>query len=53
MSIQMDILSNHVVELEAVDRIEASLRVTSLLTQIETSYALTARLQQMSLINHL
>ncbi len=53
LSIQMDVLSKHVVELEAVDPYEASLRVTSLLTQIETSYALTARLQQMSLLNHL
>jgi len=53
MSIQMDVLAKHVTELEAVDPYEASLRVTSLLTQIETAYALTARLQQMSLLNHL
>jgi len=53
MSIAMDVLSKHVTNLEAVDPYEASLRVTSLLTQIETAYALTARLQQMSLIYHL
>jgi len=53
MSIEMDVLSKHVTNLEAVDPYEASLRVTSLLTQIETAYALTARLQQMSLIYHL
>lgn len=53
MSIQMDVLAKHVTELEAVDPYEASLRVTSLLTQIETAYALTARLQQMTLLNHL
>lgn len=53
MSIQMDILANHVVDLEAVDPYEASLRVSSLLTQMETAYALTARLHAMSLVYHL
>ncbi len=53
VSIEMDVLSRHITDLEAVDPYEASLRVTSLLTQIETAYALTARLQQMSLIYHL
>ncbi len=53
MSIQIDILSQHVTQLEGVDPYEASTRVTSLLTQIEVSYALTARLQNLSLLNHL
>jgi len=53
MTIQMDVLANHIVNLEAVDPYEASIRVTSLLTQIETAYALTARLQEMSLVHHL
>jgi flagellar hook-associated protein 3 FlgL len=53
MAIQMDVLSRHIVDLEAADPYEASLRVTSLLTQMETAYALTARLQQMSLVNYL
>lgn len=49
MAIQMDVLSRHIIDLEAADPYEASLRVASLLTQMETAYALTARLQQMSL----
>ena len=53
MSFQMDILAKHVTNLEAVDPYEASLRVTSLLTQIEMAYALTARLQEMSLVYRL
>lgn len=53
ISIKMDVLTKHITNLEAVDPYEASLRVTSLLIQIETAYALTARLQQMSLIYHL
>lgn len=53
MSIQMDVLANHITGLETVDPYEASLRVTSLLTQIETAYALTARLHEMSLVHHL
>lgn len=53
MSIQKDVLANHITNLESVDPYEASLRVTSLLTQIETAYALTARLHEMSLVYHL
>ena len=36
--------------LEGVDPYEASTRVTDLLSHIETSYALTARIQQLSLL---
>ena len=39
--------------LESVDPYEASTRVNTLLTQIETSYALTARIQQLSLLDYL
>ena len=53
MTIQMDVLANHIVDLEAVDPYEASIRVTSILTQVETAYALTVRLQEMSLVYHL
>lgn len=53
ISIQMNVLSEQVVGLEGVDPYEASLRASSLLTQIETAYALTARLQEMTLLNHL
>lgn len=53
MMIQRNVLSQHVVDLEAVDQYEASVRVTSLLTQLETAYALTARLQDMNILHYL
>jgi flagellar hook-associated protein 3 FlgL len=39
--------------LEGVDPYEASTRVSGLMAQIELSYSLTARLQQMSLLKFL
>ena len=36
--------------MEGVDPYEASTRVADLLSHIETSYALTARIQQLSLL---
>lgn len=53
LSIQKDILDTHVGELEGIDSFVLSMRVTSLLTQIETSYALTSRIQKLSLLNYL
>ena len=53
MSIQIDILAKDVGTLERVDPAEVSVRISSLTTQIETSYALTARLHQLSLVNYL
>lgn len=53
LSSQMDVLAQHLSSLESVDPYEASTRVNTLLTQIETSYALTARIQQLSLLNYL
>ncbi|MEX0346148.1 MAG: flagellar hook-associated family protein [Rhizobiaceae bacterium] len=47
---QADLLEGYADSLEAIDPYEASTRLTSLLTQIETSYALTARIQQLSLM---
>ena len=40
-------------ELEAVDPYEASTRVSALLGQIELSYSLTARIQELSLARFL
>lgn len=51
--IQIDLITRDINALEGVDPYEASTRVTSLVTQIETSYALTARLQRISLMNYL
>jgi len=38
---------------EGVDPYEASTRMNSLLAQVEASYTLTSRIQQMSLMNYL
>jgi flagellar hook-associated protein 3 FlgL len=53
MDLQMTILNEHVNLLEGVDPYEASANVNALLTQIQTAYALTARLQNLSLVNYL
>lgn len=53
LSMQVDLFTLNVADLEGVDYEEASIRISSLLTQIETAYALTARIQQLSLIRHL
>ncbi|WP_415683691.1 flagellar hook-associated family protein [Breoghania sp.] len=53
LSIQTDILNHRIVELENVDPTETSARLESALTQMEISYAVTARISQLSLINYL
>ena len=53
MTIQSDLITNHLNGLEGVDPYEASSRLTSLMTQMETAYSMTARLQKMSLLNYL
>ncbi|MGE0024084.1 MAG: flagellar hook-associated family protein [Hyphomicrobium sp.] len=51
--VQMSLLTDHIGELERVDGYEATARVNALLTQIETAYALTARLQNLTLLDHI
>ncbi|MEX3007042.1 flagellar hook-associated family protein [Hoeflea sp. TYP-13] len=53
LEIQIDLMSLYIGELENVDVYEASTRLTTLMTQVETSYTLTARIQQLSLTNYL
>ncbi|MBP0441251.1 flagellar hook-associated family protein [Tianweitania sediminis] len=53
IEMQVSLFKTGLQELEGVDPYEAQTRVTNLLTQIETSYALTARIQQLSLLNYL
>ena len=53
MSLQMNVLSTQVSNLESVNTYEASTRVTELQTQIELSYSLTSQLQQLSLVKFL
>ena len=51
--IQIDIMTSHIGALEGVDPYEASSRLSTLLTQVETAYAMTARIQQLTLLNYL
>jgi flagellar hook-associated protein 3 FlgL len=53
MSIQMDIMANHIGVLEGVDPYEASTRVAELLTQVEIAYAMTARIEKLTILNYL
>jgi flagellar hook-associated protein 3 FlgL len=53
MSIQIDIITTHIGALENVDPYEASSRLSELLTQVQTAYAMTARIQGLSLLNYL
>jgi len=53
MSLQADILNKEINALEAVDPYEAATRVNTLMSQIETAYALTGRIQKLSLLNYL
>ena len=50
---QIRIVKLHIGDLEGVDAYEASTRMNTLLTQVEASYALTARIQQLNLMNYL
>ncbi len=53
MSIQIDIMTNQIGLLEGVDPYEAQTRVSALTTQVETAYAMTARIQNLSLLKYL
>jgi flagellar hook-associated protein 3 FlgL len=53
MTLQLDILTSQVSSLESVDQYEAATRVNDLLTQIETSHALTARILSLSILKYL
>lgn len=47
------IYNNRIVDIEGVDAYEAGLRMESMTKQLETSYAVTARLKNLSLLNYL
>jgi flagellar hook-associated protein 3 FlgL len=53
MTIQSDIITKHISALESVDPYEASSRLSSLMTQVETAYSVTARIQKLTLLNYL
>jgi flagellar hook-associated protein 3 FlgL len=53
LSVQSSLLGKQIALLEEVDSAEASVRLNLLRTKLEVSYAATARLQQVSLLNYL
>jgi flagellar hook-associated protein 3 FlgL len=53
MSAQIDIINSQIDNLEQVDPFEAATRVTTLMTQLETAYSLTARVQRLTILNYL
>jgi len=53
INLERDIVERRVAELEGVDSYEAATRLNTLVTQLETSYAVTARLQQLTLLSYL
>jgi flagellar hook-associated protein 3 FlgL len=53
MMVQMNILSSQVNQMEQVNPYDLSTQITQLQTQLETSYSLTARLQNLSLVTYL
>ncbi len=53
LSIQASLVTKQIASLEEVDSSEASVRLNLLRTKLEVSYAATARLQGLSLLNYL
>jgi len=53
LTIQRDIMSQQIVGLESVDLFETSTRVNTLMSQVELSYSLTARIRQLSLLKYM
>lgn len=53
LSTQVNIVETSFNNLNEVDAYEASTRVNNLLSQMEASYTLTSRIQQLSLVNYL
>ncbi|NDW04877.1 flagellar hook-associated family protein [Jiella pacifica] len=53
LAARKNVLTISISDLEEVDQYEASTRVTGLQTLLETSYALTARISRLSLLNYL
>ena len=53
METQIDLLEQFEIDLDGVDSYETAVTINTMLTQLETSYSVTARLQQLSIINFL
>jgi flagellar hook-associated protein 3 FlgL len=53
IEMQIDIFERSIIDMEGVDPYEAASKVSALVTQIETAYSLTSRIQQLSLLKFL
>ncbi|MEM5585037.1 flagellar hook-associated family protein [Roseibium sp. AS2] len=53
LKVQTDILNRRINDLENVNSEETAVRLNTALTQLETSYAVTARMQGLSILNYL
>jgi flagellar hook-associated protein 3 FlgL len=53
LNAQKDIFNNNIVDLQGVDPYEASTKVISLETQLQTAYTIVSKIQQLSLVNYL
>ncbi|OWU83193.1 hypothetical protein ATO6_20345 [Oceanicola sp. 22II-s10i] len=53
MKDRIDLYKNRVLNLEGIDDYEAATRITLLETQLQASYAVTARMSQLSFLNYL
>nr|WP_319515348.1 flagellar hook-associated family protein [uncultured Cohaesibacter sp.] len=53
LAIQTDTLNERIVDLENIDTTEASVKLSSAVTQLELTYSITSRMQNLSLLNYL
>ena len=53
IAIQTNTLNERIVDLENVDTTEASVKLSNAVTQLEITYAITSRMQNLSLLNYL
>lgn len=53
LNAKREVLTLHISDLESVDPYEAATRLTSAETQLQASYAVTARLSQLSFLNYM
>ncbi|OJJ12081.1 flagellar hook protein FliD [Alphaproteobacteria bacterium AO1-B] len=53
LTVQTSILNTRINDLELVDKEETAVRLNTALTQLETTYSVTARMQGLSLLNYI
>ncbi|WP_186392973.1 MULTISPECIES: flagellar hook-associated family protein [unclassified Pannonibacter] len=53
LNMQADVLNKRVLNLENINPEETSVRLNTALTQLETTYAVSARMQKLSILNYL